>query len=206
MITAPIQALDFSPSRVFSEPFLYAISSRAFRPAVSFAILEWLELEAPWRLVETDFYEQFEFSFDTANTPEHLMFLADNSFLDFLRVEVQKMLRVRLSEKVDATAHRMVPGQRIRIHNDFLPTGETHRLLIQLNREWRNDDGGFLLFFRSRNPADVHRVFRPVHNSAIAFAISPNSNHAVTTIHGGQRFTLVYSFTQRDDARPIRPS
>ena len=206
MITAVSQALDFSPSRVFSEPFLYAISSRAFKPAVSLAILEWLEREAPWRLVETDFYEQFEFSIDAANTPEQLMFLAHHSFLDALRVKVQEMLRVTLAEKVDATAHRLVPGQRIRIHNDFQPTGETHRLLIQLNREWRNDDGGFLLFFRSQNPADVHRVFLPVHNSAIAFAISRDSNHAVTTIHGGQRFTLVYSFRRRDDTRPIRPS
>jgi|ERR1043165_120065 Rps23 Pro-64 3,4-dihydroxylase Tpa1-like proline 4-hydroxylase len=194
MITAPVRVLDFSPFEVFSEPFPYAISPGAFDDEISFEILEWLEAEAPWKLVETDFYEQFEFSFDDARTPDRLMFLRDERFLDALRAEVQKQLGIPLGNRIDATAHRLIPGQRIRIHNDFLPGGETHRLLIQLNRGWRDENGGFLLFFNSLDPADVHKVFRPVHNSVIAFSISPGSHHAVTTIHRSERFTLVYSF------------
>jgi hypothetical protein len=54
--------------------------------------------------------------------------------------------------------------------------------------------GGFLLFFNRADPADVHRIFLPIHNSLVGFAISPDSNHAVSTIHDGERFTLVYSF------------
>jgi Rps23 Pro-64 3,4-dihydroxylase Tpa1-like proline 4-hydroxylase len=194
MITAPARVLDFSPFAVFSEPFLYAVSPRAFNDEISFDILNWLETEAPWKLVETDFYEQYEFSFVDARTPDHLTFLRDEMFLDTLRVEVQKLLGVRLVSRIDATAHRLMPGQRIRIHNDFLPGDETHRLLIQLNRDWRNEDGGFLMFFNSPDPAEVHKVFRPMHNSTVAFAISPDSYHAVTTISGGERYTLVYSF------------
>lgn len=196
MITASARVLDFSPFAVFSEPFPYAVSPRAFKDEISLDVLGWLETEAPWKLVETDFYEQFEFSFDDARTPERLMFLRDEEFLDALRTEVQRLMGVSLGGRVDATAHRLVPGQRIRIHNDFLPNGETHRLLIQLNRGWREDDGGFLLFFNSPDLADVHKVFRPVHNSAVVFAISPDSNHAVTTMHQSERFTLVYSFYQ----------
>lgn len=186
--------LDFSPFEVFSEPFPYAVSSRAFREDISFDILKWLETEAPWNLVETDFYEQFEFNFADAHLPDRLTFLRDEKFIDALKDEIQTLSGKHLSGRIDATAHRLISGQRIRIHNDFLEGGETYRLLIQLNRGWRDEDGGFLLFFNSPDPADVHKVFRPRHNSAIAFAISPNSNHAVTTIHGSARFTLVYSF------------
>lgn len=194
MITTPARPLAFAPFIIFSEPFPYAVSSRAFNDEMSCNILKWLETEAPWKLVQTDFYEQFEFSFADANTPDHLTFLRGETFLADLRTEVQKQLGISLEGRVEATAHRLVPGQRIRIHNDFLPGGETHRLLIQLNRGWRDENGGFLLFFNSPDPKDVHKVFRPIHNSAIAFAISSDSNHAVTAIHNSERYTLVYSF------------
>lgn len=186
--------LDFSPFEVFSEPFAYAVSSRAFREDISFDILKWLETEAPWQLVETNFYEQFEFSFADAHLPDRLTFLRDEKFFDALRAEFQQLFERNLGGRVDATAHRLISGQRIRIHNDFLEDGESYRLLIQLNHDWRDEDGGFLLFFNSDDPADVHKILRPVHNSAVVFAISQDSNHAVTTIHGRERFTLVYSF------------
>jgi Rps23 Pro-64 3,4-dihydroxylase Tpa1-like proline 4-hydroxylase len=194
MITASVRALDFSPFAIFPEPFPYAVSPRAFNGGISYDILEWLEVEAPWKLVETDFYEQFEFNFIDAIVPDRLTFLQNELFLGTLRSIVQKLLGVSLGERIDATAHKLVKGQRIRIHNDFLQGGETHRLLIQLNRGWRDEDGGFLLFFNSPDPTDIHKIFRPVHNSVVVFAISPDSNHAVTTIHESDRFTLVYSF------------
>lgn len=197
MITASARVLDFSPFAVFSEPFPYAFSPRAFDDQISLDILEWFETEAPWKLVETDFYEQFEFNFEDARPPERLMFLRDEGFQGTLKANVERLLGVSLGERFDATAHRLLPGQRIRIHNDFLLGGETHRLLIQLNRGWREEDGGFLLFFNSPDPTDIHKILRPAHNSAVVFAISPDSNHAVTTIHGGERYTLVYSFYQR---------
>ena len=192
--TAHALALNFSPFQVFPEPFPYAVSARAFDSIVSVDILAWLESGAPWKLVETDFYEQFEFSFVDAVLPAGLTFLREQTFIESLATQIQKLFGVVLSGRVDATAHRLLPGQRIRIHNDFIPEAETHRLLIQLNRGWVDGDGGFLLFFNSQDPADVHKILRPVHNSAVAFAISPDSHHAVTTIHGGERYTLVYSF------------
>ncbi len=194
MTTAHAGVLIFSPFEIFTEPFPYAVSAHAFDDGVSADILAWLESEAPWKLVETDFYEQFEFSFIDAVLPAGLTFLREQTFIDSLVTEIQTLFGVSLSGKVDATAHRLLPEQRIRIHNDFIPRAETHRLLIQLNRVWEEGDGGFLLFFNSSDPADVHKVLRPIHNSAVAFAISPDSHHAVTTVHGGERYTLVYSF------------
>lgn len=194
MTTAHAGVLSFSPFEVFSEPFPYAVSALTFDSGVSADVLEWLESELPWKLVETDFYEQFEFSFVDAVLPAGLTFLQEQTFIDSLATEMEKLFGVSLSGSVDATAHRLLPGQRIRIHNDFIPEAETHRLLIQLNRGWEDGDGGFLLFFNSPDPADVHKILRPVHNSAVAFAISPDSHHAVTTVRGGERYTLVYSF------------
>ncbi|MGA9995655.1 MAG: cyclophane-containing peptide 2OG-Fe(II) oxygenase YhhC [Pyrinomonadaceae bacterium] len=188
------KALDFSPLEISSEPFQYFVSTKALSDSLSLMVLDWFEKDAPWKLVETDFYEQYEFSFWDVQIPPHLTLLREQPFLDWLKTRVQSLFETELSTKIDVAAHRLIPGQRIRLHNDFIPGHETHRLLIQLNRGWRDENGGLLLFFNSSNPADIHRIFRPAHNSAVGFAVSLNSNHAVSTIHSGERFTLVYSF------------
>jgi Rps23 Pro-64 3,4-dihydroxylase Tpa1-like proline 4-hydroxylase len=191
--------LRLTSLEVFAEPFPYFTATEGFGEGVGSAILEWLESEAPWELVETDFYEQYEFSLSGVPTPPHLEFLKGKPFLDDLRSKVERIFGARLQERIDCTVHKLVPGQRIRIHNDFIPGQETHRVLVQLNRGWYDDQGGFLMFFNSEDPSDVHRVFSPIHESVVGFAISEDSNHAVSTIHGGERFTLVFSFYARSD-------
>jgi len=194
MIATPDKAQAFSSIEFFSAPFPYFFSPRALTEEASSSVLEWLENCTSWKLMETDFYEQHEFSFWDVEVPAHLSFLKEQAFLDTLREGMEELFEVRLHQHLDFTAHKLIPGQRIRIHNDYIPGCETHRLLIQLNRGWTDEKGGMLMFFNSPDPADVHQIFHPTHNSAVGFAISPNSNHAVSTIHSGERFTLVYSF------------
>jgi Rps23 Pro-64 3,4-dihydroxylase Tpa1-like proline 4-hydroxylase len=191
--------LPLTDLEVFSHPFPYFTATQGFRDALSASLLDWLESEAPWKLVETDFYEQYEFSLYDAQRPSHLKFITAPRFLERLRLTTEQIFGARLRKKPDCTAHKLVPGQRIRIHNDFLPGQETHRVLVQLNRGWNEDQGGFLMFFNSQDPADVYRLFPPLHNTVVGFAISPDSNHAVSTIHGGGRFTLVFSFYGSSD-------
>jgi Rps23 Pro-64 3,4-dihydroxylase Tpa1-like proline 4-hydroxylase len=179
------------------KPFPYFTAAEGFGDSLSRAILDWLETEAPWALVVTDFYEQHEFSLSDVSLPLHLAFLKGRPFVDDLRSRVERIFNVRLGEAVDCTVHKLVPGQRIRIHNDFIPGEATHRVLVQLNRGWRDDQGGFLMFFNSDDPADIHRVFSPTHDSVVGFAISEASHHAVSLVHGGERFTLVFSFYGR---------
>jgi Rps23 Pro-64 3,4-dihydroxylase Tpa1-like proline 4-hydroxylase len=188
------EVMDFSSVRMHSKPFTYFVAPRVFNARISIEVLDWLERGAPWKLIETDFYEQYEFSLSDGEINGPLALLQEMTYLEALRGRMEELFGTRLDEKIDMTVHKLVPGQRIRLHNDFIDGGETHRLLVQLNRGWTEVDGGFLLFFNSPDPADVHRVFGPVHNSAIGFAISPESNHAVSTVHEGERFTLVYSF------------
>jgi Rps23 Pro-64 3,4-dihydroxylase Tpa1-like proline 4-hydroxylase len=145
-------------------------------------------------LVETDFYEQFEFSLWDVEVPAPLLIFREPSFLNELKAKLKNLLGVEFGNDVDIAAHKLIAGQRIRLHNDFIAGEETYRLLIQLNRGCKDEDGGLLLLFNSSEPTDIHKAFRPIHNSAIGFVVSPTSNHAVSLVHGGERFTLVYSF------------
>jgi Rps23 Pro-64 3,4-dihydroxylase Tpa1-like proline 4-hydroxylase len=151
-------------------------------------------------LVEADFYTQYEFDVTDVSLPEEIAFVYDRVFLDYITERFEELFSVKLAGQVDVTAHKLVKGHTIRLHNDFVPGQETHRLLIQLNRNWTDASGGFLLFFNSSNPEDICRVIRPVHNSSTGFAISPKSNHAVSTVHDGERYTLVYSFYAAEDS------
>lgn len=199
MRIADNQVLELASTEVFLEPFSYFVSPQALSPELSTELLNWLELDAPWKLVETDFYEQYEFSFFDIKLPSQLSFLTTPEYLSEVKNRVENLFSVKLDDRIDFTAHKLIPGQRIRIHNDYIPGCETHRLLIQLNRGWDDENGGMLIFFNSQNPSDIHKIFRPSHNSSVGFAISPDSHHAVSTIHNSERYTVIFSFYQLDE-------
>lgn len=156
--------------------------------------LEWLESGAPWKLTTTDFYEQYEFSLRHAPLPTTVRLLVCGETLSALREQLAARFCRPLSGRVDVTAHKLVSGQTIRIHNDFVGGGESHRLLLQLNRHWEPDHGGYLMLFSGPEPESLSRLLEPRNGSVQAFAISPRSHHAVSTVHAGERFTIVYSF------------
>ena len=190
--------LHLTPLQAFLEPFPYFTSRQALGELFSSAFRQWLEAEAPWKLVATDFYEQYEFSLFDASLPPAFEFLAERPFLDDLRNQIEGIFGCDLNARIDCTAHKLIPGQRIRIHNDFRPGAETHRLLIQINRGWQESQGGFLMLFNSEEASDVHCIIPPFNDSAVGFAISEKSNHAVSAVHGGDRYTLVFSFYDAD--------
>ncbi len=180
------------------DPFPHAVSRWAIVPQLAERTLEWMETSAPWVLRIASFYEQWEIHLDEEELPEGIRDLLSPATVDGLARELLPDL-VGARELIEVTAHRMVAGQTIRIHNDFRPDGETHRVLIQLNRGWADDQGGLLMLFGSGRVEDVQRVIRPVHGSGFGFRISESSFHAVSTITGGERFTLVYSFRETAD-------
>ena len=182
-----------------TRPFRYFLAPQAFTSDLSLLMLEWLETSAPWKLVEASFYEQYEISLLDVALPPILACAFSRENITTLRRTVEAHFEVALKSEFDLTVHRLVAGQRIRIHNDYIPGRETHRVLIQLNRGWSDDNGGALMFFNSQSPSDVARIFRPVHNSCVAFEISPQSLHAVSTIYSGDRFTLVFSFYREQE-------
>jgi Rps23 Pro-64 3,4-dihydroxylase Tpa1-like proline 4-hydroxylase len=188
------EVLSLSEIDYYSSPFDYFTAAEMFSNGFGFELLNWLETYNSWKLVEKDFYEQYEFSLLDVQLPKSLAFFQQPSALQTIKSKIENIFQIKLSAKIDFSVHKLVAGQRIRIHNDFIPGQESYRLLIQLNRGWNEENGGLLLLFNSDDPADIHKIIMPVHNSALAFKISPNSNHAVSTVYEGGRFTLVYSF------------
>ena len=175
-------------------PFRYFLARRCLAADIEQTLLEWFETDAPWQLVETDFYEQYEFRMLDVALPESMSPLTSPDNLSVLRREMAEIFDVAFDERVLLVAHKLVPGQRIAIHNDYLVGKETHRLTIQLNRGLRDEDGGLFMLFNSFESSDIHRVIQPVCGSVIGFEIGENSHHAVSLLHDGERYTLVYSF------------
>lgn len=184
---------EFDSIRYDSQPFEH-FSGRCKLTSSCDEWLAWLETDAPWKLTETDFYEQYEFSLLQAPLAGAVARLACPETLQALRLRMARQFGQPLSERVDVTAHKLVAGQTIRIHNDYLPEGESQRLLLQLNRGWKPEYGGYLMFFGGPDPETVSKVVEPMHGSVQAFAVSPGSYHAVSTVHRGERYTVVYSF------------
>ena len=111
---------------------------------------------------------------------------------------MEELFATSLHRCVSVLAHKLAPGQHIGIHNDMRNGGESHRFTVQINRGFIDADGGHFMLFASADPRNIHRILRPVHNTALAFAISKDSHHAVSKQYGGTRFTLVFSFFAKD--------
>lgn len=159
------------------------------------AVLSWLRSDAPWRLRTESFYEQYEFSLLHAVIPEAFRDLIAPHFISALRSFLQHNVAAPSQlDLVDVSAHKLIAGQTIRLHNDFIGTDETHRVLVQLNDGWSAENGGILMLFNSDRAEDVTAAFLPTHGSGFAFEISSRSFHAVSTIRSSERFTLVYTF------------
>jgi|HubBroStandDraft_6_1064221.scaffolds.fasta_scaffold66293_4 Rps23 Pro-64 3,4-dihydroxylase Tpa1-like proline 4-hydroxylase len=181
-------------------PFPHTLMTDAIGDDLANAALRWMETDALWTLRVASFYEQWELHIDAEKLPAPLRPLVSPATISQLAHAMLQPLAKQTLQLSEVTAHKLVPGQTIRIHNDYLEGQESHRLLIQLNRNWTDSQGGLLMLFGSARPEDVRRVVRPLHGSGFAFEISPLSFHAVSQVQGGERFTLVYSFRTKTAA------
>ena len=176
-----------------AKPFPHAVFDDCLDPHMAEEILDWFSRDAPWNHVETDFYEQYEFSCYDA-TGDRAAWLTGRTLLDGLKEILERLFGSKLSDDVSVVAHKLVSGHRIGLHNDFIPGRETHRFVVQLNHGLDDNAGGFLMLFGSKDPQDVKRVLRPTNLSGFAFEISDHSYHAVSTVHSSIRYSVVYSF------------
>jgi hypothetical protein len=189
---------DLKNAAFFVVPFRYATFERCLDSDVAERVLLWFESTAPWHHVETDFYEQHEFSCWDSAAPEAACLISED-LLGALRADMTRLFGCQFRPDVSVVAHRLVPGHRIGIHNDYLVGQETHRFVVQLNRGLSDADGGFFMLFGSSDPADVHKVMRPASLSALAFEISPSSYHAISQMHGNVRYSIVFSLYASTD-------
>lgn len=185
---------DFSGTQDRAAPFPHFLVPELLSERTADALLDWFDSGAPWTLKIADFYEQHEFSLIDAVLPDNLSHFASGDFVSAVGGELSARLKAPALTLVDICAHRLLQGQTIRIHNDDIGEGETHRLVVQLNRGWAVEQGGLLMMFSGNDPESVTDVLMPAHRSAFGFEISARSFHAVSTVHAGSRDTLVYTF------------
>src|SRR5689334_21277474 len=117
MRVAPDSPLRLSSAEAFSKPVDYFVSLAALRTDLSMALLSWFETEAPWKLVETDFYEQYEFSLSDVEVPWPFLVLREPGFLSQLKTKLEHLFHVEFGNDVDIAAHKLIRGQRIRLPN-----------------------------------------------------------------------------------------
>ncbi|WP_439697399.1 cyclophane-containing peptide 2OG-Fe(II) oxygenase YhhC [Mucilaginibacter sp. AW1-7] len=160
-------------------------------------LLAWFETTDLWSFTKTNFYTQYEFSLVSLDLPEPLKFLNREATLNYLSenfgAHFGKSLKV-----IDITVHKLINGHKMGVHNDFIGSAETHRLVVQINDHWSDEKGGYLMLFNSKAPTDVAKIIRPLHNTGIGFEISDRSYHAVSAVHDFTRYTLVYTFNAVD--------
>lgn len=177
------------------QPFPYFIVPQLFCSAAANEIAMLLEAESNWALIEADFYEQFEISVYDLPPTNALRTLIEADTIAAISDQLCQQFKRRQMTISDATLHRLVPGQSIGIHNDYISSKETHRLIIHLSRQWEESNGGYFVLFSDSSAENVRELVRPVLNSAIGFEISENSHHAVSKVFDTDRYSVVYSFS-----------
>ena len=186
-----------TPSSVqsYTTPYPHFLINSVFESTDADLLLQWLEQEATWHFHQEGFFEQYESRLTTEVLPPSIESILSTNALLPLRQYLENFLDTKVSEETSISAHKLVPGQGIGIHNDAPNEGsETHRFVLQLNRGFVDENGGYLVVFNSNNSGDIARVIRPVHNTGFGFSMSDSSYHAVTDVRHGERYTIVFSF------------
>lgn len=187
--------ISLSGIALAKSPFPHFSVNEAYPKAIAKELLDWFGATELWSFTRTSFYTQYEFSLIGLDLPDSLSFLNSSATLMDLAENFGSVFGKKL-KVIDITAHKLVNGYKMGVHNDFIGNQETHRLVIQINNNWSDENGGYLMLFNSKNPSDVSKVICPFHNTAIGFEISGRSFHAVSSVHNFTRYTLVYTFNE----------
>ena len=188
--------LYFSSASFETTPFPHFCTDSILSPDIATDLFSWFESTNEWDLSQTEFYEQYEFSFFDIDFPNKLIFLKENEAILSISNYLQRIFDLNTLKIVGITAHKLIDGQKIGIHNDFIGAEESHRMIIQINPYWTESNGGYLMLFHSSNAEDVSKIIKPLNNTAFGFEISDMSNHAVSRINDFSRYSLVYTYAE----------
>jgi Rps23 Pro-64 3,4-dihydroxylase Tpa1-like proline 4-hydroxylase len=192
----PDTYFDLDSIKVESEPFPHFSIGAVLPSATIVQLFDWFQQTDLWNLVETDFYEQYEFSLLHSELPIHLQFLVSQATIRYIELKFVQEFAATQLKLVDVVAHKLVNKQHIGVHNDFIDHEETHRMVLHVNPLWKEENGGLLLLFNSSKVEDLSKIVKPLDNTAFGFEISRQSHHAVSKIYDYTRYTIVYTFKQ----------
>jgi Rps23 Pro-64 3,4-dihydroxylase Tpa1-like proline 4-hydroxylase len=186
-----------SHSNFTKAPFPHFSTDQMLDNNLATNLLSWFKGYDDWQFTKTSFYTQYEFSLMDMVLPAPLITLTSPGFIEQMTQFFEHTFAAKKLELVGITAHKLLDGYKMGVHNDFIGKEESHRLVIQINDGWKEHNGGYLMLFNSKDPNDVASLIRPIHNSGIGFEISSKSFHAVSTVYDFERYTLVYTFSNR---------
>jgi Rps23 Pro-64 3,4-dihydroxylase Tpa1-like proline 4-hydroxylase len=190
-------SVDFSNSVSQEVPFPHFCTTSIFKRGLEKKLFDWLQDNENWSLTETEFYEQYEFSLLDVTLPEEIHGLVDPATIGEIESKFKATFNIKSFTLIGLTAHlKLTDGQRIGVHNDFINGDETHRLVVNINPIWSDENGGYLMLFTSSNSNDVSKIIKPLNNSGFGFEISKDSHHAISKIHDFTRYSLVYTFRE----------
>ncbi|WP_426720790.1 hypothetical protein [Enterobacter cloacae complex sp. 301C7] len=58
---------------------------------------------------------------------------------------------------MDIVAHKLISGDKIKIHNDFIEGQESHRILFHFNKNWKEENGGYFMIFSKDEPESLEK-------------------------------------------------
>jgi hypothetical protein len=153
----------------------------------------------PWRLAETDFYEQYEMSLldcETETLGATLRGFREAVMSDGFARWLEQVTQLPALRVGDIACHKSVRGQQIGIHTDHSAEAEACRLTLHFNAGWQLEEGGLFVTFSDHTPASAQAAYSPELNSAILFKISERSFHCVTPLEGIRpRYSVVIAMT-----------
>lgn len=173
-----------------------------FLPARSAEALATMTADASdWRLHEGSFFSQNDMAFVRREPSGRRTGDLTSDVLSFLKAgksAMEESFQAIIGGHFTVVGHKMSPGQIVGIHTDS-PVGdrgrtENFRLVYYVDREFRDEHGGHLLLFASRDADALLDAVRPNFNSAVLMELSESSFHAVAPIRAGVRHSLVASY------------
>ena len=173
----------------FKTPYKSFICSDFFSELKIEYVKEFMYQISEWKFHKEAFFEQYEYKVNHKN----------ELFFQEIGLEIKSLLEhefnVELSDDFAIVFHKLTPGQRISIHNDCPILGyETHRLVLNLNDEYEDNNGGHFYICSERNSESIFKILRPIVNSGFGFEASKNSYHAIGKVLCRDRYSLVFSF------------
>lgn len=165
-------------------PFEGFTTEALLRPEEARFLRGLFEVPTEWEHHYGTFYECF-LAEVTAHVPQGV--------LDRVREALMRQTGVPLSRDHKVTVQRMEPGQQARVHSDRPLLGfEAARVVLQLNDDWREEDGGlFCTHPTAEGTTDCMRRL-PHDNSAFAFVMRGSSYHSVTPVRRTRRTVVLH--------------
>jgi Rps23 Pro-64 3,4-dihydroxylase Tpa1-like proline 4-hydroxylase len=205
-LAAPTWRLDRATvsATVSATPFPHLRTHDVLAAGVADRLLAWAESAPHFTARNTEFYRSSAFHVGPHSAPAELRDFFSDRNVAALRELMATAFATEFTDRVFLSVNRYGRGQGTLIHTDHEQAHRrsefsfTHRFLLYLNRGWRPADGGTLGLFDGPDPTRLRTTIEPLHNSAVALEIGPESYHAVAAVRSGQRFSLNFTFAARE--------